>query len=213
MDTNNEKYDLLIQNLITKKIAINDVIAQLNKNRLKFSDSKQNDQDYNPTNKPILQIQSNQAIHDKYVNSNFVSYFIKYLHDESNSYLVLRLQQQSNQINFEEKKLTENAKLINKNNNIEDSYNSSFHISPKTYSSLISPQTHTTGNIRNSPIEFTNGNNNIINQKQKRRTLPNQIHTWATNTGQNDLKSSPSEFSNIIYNNKNKKKTLVLQPK
>ncbi len=116
------------------------------------------------------------------------------------------------------------TKLVNKNNNLEDSYNSSFHISPKAYGSIISPAAGSqNGLVRNSPTDYSNIIKNSGGSSggsyPKRRALPNQIHTWAnqnsnaTYAANAELKNSPTEFSNIIYNNKNKRKTLVLQPK
>lgn len=138
---------------------------------------------------------------------------------------MLRLQSQSNQINFNDDKSKlsgEPGKLTNKNtHNLEDSYNNSFHISPKIYGPFISPSTANGNNIiRNSPNDYSNilqnNSRNSGGGNKPKRSLPNQIHQWSTPNSvanANELKSSPTEFSNIIFNNKNKKKTLVLQPK
>ena len=149
-----------------------------------------------------------QLLYEKYANSNFVSYFLNVLHDESNSFLVFR----SNQINFEETKSNdmkqnENAKILtNKNGYLEDSYNSSF--------SIISPKP-TDLSIRNSPTDYSN----IIfsNKNNKRRTLPGQssfpssLNEQAAGSINAEVRNSPTEFSNIVINNKNKRKTLCLQ--
>ena len=42
MDANKDKYDLIIKDLIAKKVSIDVIIVQLNKNRLKFSDEESN---------------------------------------------------------------------------------------------------------------------------------------------------------------------------
>ncbi len=208
MDINRNKYDTIIQKLIDKEISTPQILTFLHKNRLKFT----NESNSSSNNA------SKENLYEKYLNSNFISFFIKYLHDESNAYLVMRSHCQTNQIKtgIETNSGTSSAKLVNKNNNLEDSYNSSFHISPKTYGSVISPASNV-NLIKNSPTDYSN----IIKNSgghPKRRTLPNQIHTWATQNCNNttvntELKNSPTEFSNIIYNNKNKRKMLVLQPK
>lgn len=42
MDSHQAEYDAIIQKLIDKSVTINEIIGHLHKNRLKFSDSKNN---------------------------------------------------------------------------------------------------------------------------------------------------------------------------
>jgi hypothetical protein len=222
MDIHKTRYEAIIHKLINKETTTSEIISFLHKNRLKFANDNSNPSDNNNASHETT---AQSLLYEKYLNSSFVSFFIKYLHDESNAYLVMRVQNQTNQIKHGSDITTASTstKLVNKNNNLEDSYNSSFHISPKTYGSIISPAGGSqAGLVRNSPTDYSNiikNSGGSSGGSNKRRALPNQIHTWAnqnsnaTYAANAELKNSPTEFSNIIYNNKNKRKTLVLQPK
>jgi len=224
MDIHKTRYEAIIHNLINKETTTSEIISFLHKNRLKFANENLNPSNHN--NNASDETTAQSLLYEKYLNSSFVSFFIKYLHDESNAYLVMRVQNQTNQIKpgSDITTASTNTKLVNKNNNLEESYNSSFHISPKAYGSIISPAAGSqNGLVRNSPTDYStiikNSGGSSGGSYPKRRALPNQIHTWAnqnsnaTYAANAELKNSPTEFSNIIYNNKNKRKTLVLQPK